>query len=133
MHNTKLSPQGPSFSRHGSSSNPIDVAALSATLVGSMRAQGLMPRESDTSSMQSTVSEMESRVAETERELMQVVLSRNQYKAKCEELLSTLKLIASLHNIDLAASGHLAPIEDDDALPARFRVGVRPEKSDPPS
>ena len=123
----------PIFSGHGSSSNPIDVAQLSATLVGSMRAQGLMPRDSDTTSMQSTVSEMESRVAETERELMQVVLSRNQYKAKCEELLSTLKLIASLHNIDLAASGHLAPIEDDDALPDRFRVGVRPEKSDPPS
>ena len=132
MHNTKLSPQGPAFSGHGSSDNPIDVAALSATLVGSMRAQGLMPRESDTSSMQSTVSEMESKVAETERELMQVVLSRNQYKAKCEGLLSTLKLICNMHPIDLTQTGHLAAIEDDGALPERFQIGggVKPEKSD---
>ena len=92
-----------------------------------------MPRESDTSSMQSTVSEMESKVAETERELMQVVLSRNQYKAKCEELLSTLKLVASMNpSIDLSSSGHLNPIEDDGALPERFMIGggVKPEKPD---
>ena len=120
---------GPSFEQQlGAQGNPIDVAALSATLVGSMRSQGLLPPETDTTSMQSTVSEMESKVGDMERELMQVVLSRNQYKAKCEELLSTLKLVANMHNIDLSASGHLNPIEDDGALPDRFKLGIKPEK-----
>ena len=112
--------------------SPIDVAALSATLVGSMRQQGLLQQEHDATSIHTTVSEMESKVAETERELMQVVLSRNQYKSKCEELLSTLKLICNMNSIDLSSTGHLAAIEDDGALPERFQIGggVKPEKSD---
>ena len=96
-----------------------------------MRQQGLVQQEQDATSIHTTVSEMESKVAETERELMQVVLSRNQYKAKCEELLSTLKLICTMHNIDLSQAGHLNGIEDDGALPERFQIGggLKPEKS----
>ena len=69
-------PPGPGFSGHGGSADsPIDVAALSASLLGSMRKQGLVQQEQDATSIHTTVSEMESRVAETERGLMQVVLS----------------------------------------------------------
>ena len=55
-----------------SSSSPIDLSALSSTLVDALKSQGLVHEAASTSSMVSTQSELEGKLEKMEAELVQV-------------------------------------------------------------